>query len=110
MPPAGEIGKMLPPAVPAVEQVERQRSDRTSDYLSVLDIRHIFPLAELVRFPLVYHHNHGLARRDPFVLKLQGEEVGQLARPGRVAPEQHGVVEQEVARSAQMLLDVPLAL
>src|SRR2546430_9373364 len=52
----------------------------------------LFPYTTLFRS---HYHDYGLARCYPFVLELQGEKIGQLARPGRVAPKQHGVVKQE---------------
>ena len=82
MPPADKVRKTLPPAVPAVEQVERQRPDKTGDYLSILDTRRVLSFAELIRFFLVHHYDYRLAWRHPFVLELQDEEIRQLIRLG----------------------------
>ena len=65
--------------------------DRNNDLL-IPDIGGVLAFPELVRLPLVYHHNNGLIRRYPLILELERKEVSELPRPGRLTVEEHYIV------------------
>jgi len=93
LPAARKVRKFLLAAVLTEEEVEGQRAYGVGHDLLIPDIGGVLAFPELIRLPLVHHHNNGPARRHPLILELERKEVGELARSGRVAAEEHRMVQ-----------------